>query len=288
MFINAFAQHANIYSTEIISQEANIVTVRAPVTVVGDIHGQLHDLIELFLLGGSLPETNYLFLGDYVDRGYYSVECATLLLALKVRYPDRIFLLRGNHECRQITQVYGFHDECLRKFGNSNFWRHFSTVFDHLPIAAVIEGNIIGIHGGLSPCVDYLDQIRSIERAKEIPHEGAMSDLVWSDPDQRPGWFISPRGAGYNFGKDISSQFLHNNGLNMLVRAHQLMMNGYQWTHDQQVVTVFSAPNYCYRVENKGAIMEVDESITPSFVVYDAAPRRGIKHVLRRTPDHFL
>jgi serine/threonine-protein phosphatase 2A catalytic subunit len=125
-----------------LQKESNVQFVRAPVTVCGDVHGQFYDLIELFKIGGKCPETNYLFMGDYVDRGYYSVETVSLLVALKVRHPGRIFLTRGNHESRQITQVYGFYDECLRKYGNANVWKYLTDLFDYLPLTAVIENSV--------------------------------------------------------------------------------------------------------------------------------------------------
>ena len=178
--------------------------------------------------------------GDYVDRGYYSVETVTLLVALKIRYPQRITILRGNHESRQITQVYGFYDECLRKYGNANVWKYFTDLFDFLPLTALIENQIFCLHGGLSPSIDTLDNIRALDRIQEVPHEGPMCDLLWSDPDDRCGWGISPRGAGYTFGQDISEAFNHNNGLTLIARAHQLVMEGYNWSQDRHVVTIFS------------------------------------------------
>jgi len=273
---------------EILMEESNVQAVRCPVTVCGDVHGQFHDLIELFQIGGALPDTNYLFMGDYVDRGYYSVETVTLLVALKVRYSDRITILRGNHESRQITQVYGFYDECLRKYGTANVWKYFTDLFDYLPLTALIEKQIFCLHGGLSPSIDTLDHIRSLDRVQEVPHEGPMCDLLWSDPDDRSGWGISPRGAGYTFGQDISEQFNHNNGLTLVARAHQLVMEGYNWCHERSVVTIFSAPNYCYRCGNQAAIMEIDENMKSNFLQFDPAPRRGEPHVTRRTPDYFL
>lgn len=266
---------------EVLQDESNVQPVKCPVTVCGDIHGQFHDLMELFKIGGPNPDTNYLFMGDYVDRGYFSVETVTLLVALKIRYPQRITILRGNHESRQITQVYGFYDECLRKYGNANVWKFFTDLFDYLPLTALIDNQIFCLHGGLSPSIDTLDNIRQLDRIQEVPHEGPMCDLLWSDPDDRCGWGISPRGAGYTFGQDISEAFNHNNGLTLVARAHQLVMEGYNWSQDRNVVTIFSgmealtwflllvggdadselAPNYCYRCGNQAAIMEIDEHL---------------------------
>ena len=259
-------------------------------TVCGDIHGQWHDLMELYRIGGSAPDTNYLFMGDYVDRGYYSVETVSLLVCLKVRYPDRVHILRGNHESRQITQVYGFYDECVRKYGSANVWKMFTDLFDYFPLTALVENQIFCLHGGLSPSVDALDHIRQLDRVQEVPHEGPMCDLLWSDPDDRSGWGISPRGAGFTFGQDVSEQFNQRNGLTLVARAHQLVMEGYNWSHEKNVVTIFSAPNYCYRCGNQAAIMEVDDNdkSKPTFLQFDPAPRRGEPHVNRRTPDYFL
>eukprot|EP01138_Halocafeteria_seosinensis_P002079 gb/GECG01002128.1/.p1 GENE.gb/GECG01002128.1/~~gb/GECG01002128.1/.p1 ORF type:complete len:313 (+),score=13.62 gb/GECG01002128.1/:1-939(+) len=273
---------------EILISEGNVQNVSAPVTICGDIHGQFYDLMELFRIGGECPNTNYLFMGDYVDRGYYSVEVVTLLVALKVRYRDRIYILRGNHESRQITQVYGFYDECLRKYGTANVWKYFTDLFDYLPLTAVVENQIFALHGGLSPSLDTLDQIRILDRVQEVPHEGLMCDLLWSDPDDRKGWGISPRGAGYTFGYDVSEAFAHRNGLTLTARAHQLVMDGYNWAHDKLVVTVFSAPNYCYRCGNQAAIMEVDDKMAYKFQQFEYAPREGDPPVTRQTPDYYL
>lgn len=273
---------------EILAEESNVQSVKCPVTVCGDIHGQFHDLMELFKIGGYIPDINYLFMGDYVDRGYYSVECVTLLVCLKVRFKDRITITRGNHESRQITQVYGFYDECMRKYGSANVWQMFTDLFDYLPLTALVENQIFCLHGGLSPSIDTLDHIRQIDRVKEVPHEGAMCDLLWSDPDDRQGWSVSPRGAGYTFGQDISEHFNHTNNLTLISRAHQLVMDGYNWSHDRNVVTIFSAPNYCYRCGNQASILEIDENMRYTFLQFDPAPRRGEPQITRRTPDYFL
>ncbi|TEB32049.1 Metallo-dependent phosphatase [Coprinellus micaceus] len=274
---------------EILIEEGNVQVVDAPVTICGDIHGQFWDLMELFKVGGFCPDTNYLFMGDFVDRGFYSVETFLLLLALKVRYPERITLIRGNHESRQITQVYGFYDECQRKYGSANVWRWCCEVFDYLALGAIVDGRVFCVHGGLSPNLQTVDQIRAIDRKQEVPHDGPMCDLLWSDPDDIQGWGLSPRGAGFLFGADItkvsfsniwnhvlyavhfafavpwnmvpweldsptpgihrlfSGAFAHNNAIDLIARAHQLAMEGFKLMFENRIVTVWSAPNYCYR-----------------------------------------
>jgi serine/threonine-protein phosphatase 4 catalytic subunit len=275
---------------EILVEESNVQRVDAPVTICGDIHGQFYDMKELFKVGGDCPKTNYLFLGDFVDRGFYSVETFLLLLALKVRYPDRITLIRGNHESRQITQVYGFYDECLRKYGSVNVWRYCTDIFDYLSLSALIENKIFSVHGGLSPAINTLDQIRTLDRKQEVPHDGGMCDLLWSDPeDIVDGWGLSPRGAGFLFGGSVVTTFNHANNVDYICRAHQLVMEGYKWMFNNQIVTVWSAPNYCYRCGNVAAILELDENLNKKFRVFEAAPQdsRGAP-AKKPAPDYFL
>lgn len=174
-------------------------------------------------------------------------------------------MLRGNHESRQTTQVYGFYDECLRKYETANVWKTFTDIFDYFPLTAVVDSQIFCLHGGLSPSIDSLDHIRVLDRIQEVPHEGPMCDLLWSDPDDKAGWGLSPRGAGFTFGQDISELFNITNGLRLVSRAHQLVMDGYVHHHDRNVVTVFSAPNYCYRSGNQAAFMEVDDVLENSL-----------------------
>lgn len=384
---------------ELLIEEGNVLSVDAPITICGDIHGQFHDLMELFRVGGWVPDTKYIFMGDFVDRGFYSLETFLLLLCLKVRYPDRVVLIRGNHESRQITTVYGFYDECVRKYGSSSVWRYCCEVFDYLALGALIwgassgvgtavgeaggeeqeveievtdaagnvmtrclreqeegeeeeatddapapednaisppaspspqqhttatpveqetsengtlntitspagarnsppphsasssassssspsphtnsshrrttqngrlppslppvhGGAILCIHGGLSPGLEKIEQIRLLDRKQEVPHEGAMCDLLWSDPDEMEGWGVSPRGAGYLFGGDVVRSFCHTNNLSLIARAHQLVMEGFKEMFDSALVTVWSAPNYCYRCGNVAAILEIGE-----------------------------
>lgn len=275
---------------EILIEEGNLQRVDTPVIICGDIHGQFHDLLQLFKKGGDVPDKNYLFLGDFVDRGYNSVETFQLLLVLKIRYPDRIALLRGNHESRQITQIYGFYDECRRKYGNSNVWRTCTDLFDYLSLAAIIDDKILCIHGGLSPQISKISDIRVIDRRQEIPHEGPMCDLMWSDPvEDMMGWHQSPRGAGFIFGQDIVDKFMFENKIDMIVRAHQLIMDGFKVIFKEKLVTIWSAPNYCYRCGNIAAIMEFDENLNKQFHTFKEAAddNRGItnKKVL---PEYFL
>ena len=259
---------------EIFIEESNVQPVTAPVIVCGDIHGQIYDLFELFEKGGQIPDSKYVFMGDYVDRGFNSVEVFSLLLALKLKYPNYITLLRGNHESRQISYTYGFLEEVNKKYGNSNVWNYFTDLFDYLPIAALIEGKIFCIHGGLSPLISTVDQIRLINRKMEIPHEGAFCDLMWSDPDDIETWLMSCRGAGWIYGYKVVDEFNYINNLELVCRAHQLVMEGYKfWFTKQNLVTVWSAPNYCYRCGNKASILKLGSNLDKNFETFQAASK---------------
>ncbi|KNC52391.1 serine/threonine protein phosphatase [Thecamonas trahens ATCC 50062] len=276
---------------DVLLDESNVCEVDAPVTVVGDVHGQFYDLLEIFQIGGECPDTRYLFLGDYVDRGHFNLETITLLTCLKLRWPDRITLLRGNHESRQITQVYGFYKEVVQKYGSADVWSYFCEVFDYLPLSAIIAGKIFCVHGGLSPAVLSVDQIKLIDRFREPPSEGVFADLLWSDPSDRDGFNLSQRNAGHLFGKDTVERFLHVNGLSTVLRAHQLCMEGYQIHFDGLLATVWSAPNYCYRCGNVASICEIDASLNREFNVFSAAPedRREVPSgQAKQVPDYFL
>ena len=261
---------------ELLIEESNVQPVQSPVTVAGDIHGQFFDLLELLRIGGDLPETHYIFMGDFVDRGYFSLESLTLLLVLKALYPDKVTLLRGNHESRQITQVYGFYDECLQKYGNANVWKYCCQIFDYMALAAIVDGRILCVHGGLSPDIRTVDQIRTIQRCQEIPHQGSFCDLMWSDPEEIETWAVSPRGAGWLFGSRVTQEFNHINNLTLIARAHQLVQEGFKFMFDDKnLVTVWSAPNYCYRCGNVASIMMIDDQLqidSQSFRVFSAVP----------------
>lgn len=342
---------------ELLIQDPNVLILKSPITVVGDIHGQFHDLKMIFdKIGGRIPDTNYLFLGDYVDRGLYSLETIMLLFVLKLRYPNRIHLLRGNHESRQITQSYGFYMEVLTKYQeyedklNSKWtklidqfvskkpslttqlenmhldgddsdssekhdlgrgvYQNIASVFDYLSLCALVDDEIFCVHGGLSPNIQFIDQINLIDRFKEIPHDGPMADLVWSDPDTSMGtspsifgngtgsrWAetkntnrktsrafmhgqsisggdenfeISSRGAGYIFSKNIVEIFCQRNRIKKIFRAHQLCQEGVLDLFDGLLTTVWSAPNYCYRCGNKAVIVEINGVDKYFYNVFEA------------------
>ncbi|CAI5478017.1 unnamed protein product [Closterium sp. Yama58-4] len=277
------------YVKEILVEESNVQPVNSPVTVCGDIHGQFHDLMKLFDTGGPVPSTNYIFMGDFVDRGYNSLEVFTVLMLLKARYPAHMTLLRGNHESRQITQVYGFFDECQRKYGNANAWRYCTDVFDFLGISAIIDGRVLCVHGGLSPDVRTLDQIRVVERQCEIPHEGPFCDLMWSDPEDIETWAVSPRGAGWLFGARVTTEFNQINGLELVCRAHQLVQEGLKYMFpDRSLVTVWSAPNYCYRCGNVASILSFDEHMERDVKFFTETEENNTMMAPRAAVPYFL
>jgi len=260
---------------DVFSQQPSLLDLEAPIKIVGDTHGQYYDLLRLFEYGGFPPEANYLFLGDYVDRGKQSLETACLLLAYKVKFPENFFLLRGNHECASINRIYGFYDECKRRY-SIKLWKTFTECFNTLPVSAVVDDKIMCMHGGLSPELKSLDQIRRIERPTDIPDSGLLCDLLWSDPDrENSGWGENDRGVSYTFGSDIVAKFLNKHDLDLICRAHQVVEDGYEFFARRQLVTLFSAPNYCGEFDNAGAMMSVDESLMCSFQILKPASKRG-------------
>lgn len=252
---------------DILMGQPMLLELEAPLKIAGDIHGQYGDLLRLFDTCGYPPESNYLFLGDYVDRGSQSLEVICLLLALKVKYPENFFLLRGNHECASINRLYGFYDECKKRY-NIKLWKVFTEVFNCLPVAAIIDDKIFCMHGGLSPELTKLDQIQRIMRPIEVPDTGLLCDLLWSDPSTDiKGWTEGDRGVSYTFGADVLSTFLQKQDLDLICRAHQVVEDGYEFFGNKQLVTIFSAPNYCGDFDNNGAVMSVDQSLLCSFQI---------------------
>ena len=261
-------------SKEIFMKEPTILEISPPITLVGDIHGQFQDLMEIFYQQGYPKDgISFIFIGDYVDRGLNSVEVLLILLLLKIQYPNQVFMTRGNHESRMITQQYGFYDEILRKYGTAVVWQYFTEVFDTIPMGGLINNKIYCLHGGLSPSNNNITEIKKLVRFSDIPRNGLSCDMLWSDPEDRNGWGINSRGAGYTWGYDCSEEFLHINNLKFISRAHQLIMRGYNWCHNKQVLSIFSAPNYCYRCGNEAAIIEIEDENNYMFKTFSAAPK---------------
>jgi len=260
---------------EVFLEQAMLLDIEAPVKIVGDVHGQFQDLLRLFELGGAPPSARYLFLGDYVDRGRQSLETICLLLCYKLKHPKTFFMLRGNHECASINRIYGFYDECKRRY-NIKLWKTFTDCFNCLPVAAIIDEKIFCCHGGLSPDLQSMEQIRRIMRPTDVPDQGLLCDLLWSDPDKEVnGWGENDRGVSFTFGAEIVSKFLHKHDLDLICRAHQVVEDGYEFFAKRQLVTLFSAPNYCGEFDNAGAMMSVDETLMCSFQILKPSEKKA-------------
>ncbi|CAD8106346.1 unnamed protein product [Paramecium primaurelia] len=260
-----------IKARDIFISQPILLELEAPLKICGDVHGQYFDLLRLFEYGGYPPESNYLFLGDYVDRGKQSLETICLLLAYKIKYPENFFLLRGNHECASINRIYGFYDECKRRY-TIKLWKTFTDCFNCLPVAALIDEKILCMHGGLSPELSNLEQIRRIMRPTDVPDTGLLCDLLWSDPDKDvQGWADNERGVSYVFSQEIVQVFLKKHELDLICRAHQVVEDGYEFFSKRQLVTLFSAPNYCGEFDNAGSMMSIDESLMCSFQILKPA-----------------
>ncbi|KAI9269818.1 Metallo-dependent phosphatase-like protein [Sporodiniella umbellata] len=260
--------------TEILKTEPNMLEVGAPITVCGDIHGQYYDLMKLFEVGGDPANTTYLFLGDYVDRGYFSIECVLYLWSLKMWYPNTFFLLRGNHECRHLTDYFTFKIECRHKYTESVYDACMES-FCSLPLAAVMNKQFLCIHGGLSPELQTLDDLKKIDRFREPPTHGLMCDLLWADPLEEFGQektndlFVHNhvRGCSYFYSYHAACQFLERNNLLSIIRAHEAQDAGYRMyrksktTSFPSVMTIFSAPNYLDLYNNKAAVLKYENNV---------------------------
>ena len=259
--------------------------------VVGDVHGQFFDtthhiLSQQYDKPEGSPDRRFLFLGDYVDRGPQGVEMIMLLFALKIEYPGRIFLLRGNHEESQTSRIYGFLFEVRSKFNDVSVWAKFNEVFCYLPLAALVtagEHRFMAVHGGLSPTLAGIEAISGIERTDYGSLlDNASSDIVdgllWSDPsDLFPRFARNERGCGYLFGTAATSDFCEQNKLDFICRAHQMTLPGYCWTHENKCLTLFSAPHYCNMATNLGAIILVTKDWDLRFIQFSVAPNRPVQ-----------
>ena len=258
----------------ILRKEPNLLRLNDPITVCGDVHGQFYDLCKLFEIGGDPHDQQYLFLGDFVDRGCFGCEVVFYLMAVKLRHPDTFFMLRGNHECRHLTAYFNFKAECLYKYSQTTYDQIMSC-FDCLPIASVLNGRFLCVHGGLSPDIRNVEDINAIHRFREPPSSGPMCDLLWSDPMDEEEEEYSPealyvhndlRGCSYVFSYNAVCQFLVNNNLLSVIRAHEAQDEGYRLykkssTGFPSVICIFSAPNYCDSYDNKAAIIRFQNNL---------------------------
>ncbi|UPX13835.1 Protein-serine/threonine phosphatase [Ascochyta rabiei] len=284
---------------EVFLSQPALLELAPPVKIVGDIHGQYTDLIRMFEMCGFPPNSNYLFLGDYVDRGKQSLETILLLMCYKLKFPENFFLLRGNHECANVTRVYGFYDECKRRC-NIKVWKAFVDTFNCLPIAAIVAQKIFCVHGGLSPSLSHMDDIRQIARPTDVPDYGLLNDLLWSDPaDMENDWESNERGVSYCFGKKVIMEFLQRHDFDLVCRAHMVVEDGYEFFTDRVLVTVFSAPNvsnaspetcritnklqYCGEFDNWGAVMSVSGELLCSFELLKPLDSSALKSHIKKS-----
>ncbi|XP_043272772.1 serine/threonine-protein phosphatase 5 [Venturia canescens] len=263
--------------------QPSLVNIEVPedkeFTICGDIHGQFYDLLNIFKLNGLPSETNpYLFNGDFVDRGSFSVECIFTLFGFKLLYPDHFFMSRGNHESATMNHMYGFDGEVKSKY-TAQMAELFTEVYNWLPLAHCINRRVLVMHGGLFSRDDVtLDEIRDIDRNRQPPYEGVMCELLWSDPQPQPGRAPSKRGVGVQFGPDVTQAFLKLNDLDYVVRSHEVKNDGYEVGHDGKCITVFSAPNYCDTMGNRGAFIRLNgKDMIPNFTTYEAVPHPNIR-----------
>ena len=263
-------------SLEIFMEEPVFLELNAPIVICGDTHGQFRDLLRLFDFGGSPSKKQYLFLGDYVDRGKNSIETISLLLAFKIKYPKNIYLLRGNHESEMINRTYGFFDECKRRY-NIRIWKNFSDCFNWLPISALVNEKILCMHGGLSPELVDMKSLKKIVRPTEVPDRGLLCDLLWSDPERGvKDWAPNQRGISVLFNEKIIKKTIDDLDIDLICRAHQVVENGYEFFAQRRLVTVFSAPNYCGQFDNAGAFMVVNKDLMCGFKVLVPEIKEGM------------
>ncbi len=252
---------------EILRDLPSLVDVPVPadtsITVCGDTHGQFYDVFTIFKMNGNPSEKNpYLFNGDFVDRGSFSYELIIMYFLYKLVYPNHFHMTRGNHESLSMNTMYGFKSEVLHK-ANTTVFDLFTEAFNCLPIAYCLGKKVLVLHGGLFEQDGVtLDEIRKIDRYRQPPQEGIMCDALWSDPTPlRLGRSPPPRGCGVLFGSDITEDFCKRNSLKYIVRSHEMKPNGYSIDHNGKCITIFSAPNYCDTMGNKGAFLIFDDKL---------------------------
>lgn len=300
-FLDSYEVGELCYTAEqIFMHEPTILQLKAPVKIFGDLHGQFGDLMRLFdeygfpSTAGDITYIDYLFLGDYVDRGQHSLETITLLLALKIEYPDHVHLIRGNHEAADINALFGFRLECIERMGDRDgiwAWTRFNQLFNWLPLSALIERKIICMHGGIGRSINFLEQIESLQRPISMDAGSiVLMDLLWSDPtenDSVEGLRPNARGPGLvTFGPDRVLDFCKKNKLQLIIRAHECVMDGFERFAQGHLITLFSATNYCGTANNAGALLVLgrDLVVVPKLIHPLPPPIRSPES----SPEHYL
>lgn len=271
--------------TEIFASEPFMVNLSSEISVIGDIHGQYFDLLNILSILKAAQSRQYLFLGDFVDRGANSLETIVLLFYMKIRYPEHVWLLRGNHESLRTSSSYGFREECMRIYRSKLLWRKICNVFDYMPICGIIDQKIFAVHAGIGPGLD-MSQVNSIARVKDVPFSGEIANFLWSDPDPKveDSFIESKRGVGYYFGEKQVDEFFEKTGFERIIRSHQLVDEGYKEDFNGKVITVWSAPNYCYRCMNKAAIAQIKNG----SIEYIEVPVVGCQRKRTKILSYFL
>lgn len=281
---------------KVLLAQPSLVDVMVPedsnssLVVCGDVHGQFYDLLNIFALAGKpSPSQQMLFNGDFVDRGSFSCEVIITLLAWKVLYPATFHLMRGNHETANMNKMYGFEGEVRAKYGEKAM-ELFADVFQSLPLCAVVNKKVFIVHGGLFSRDDVdLNELRAISRHREPPESGLMSEMLWSDPQPQPGRLPSKRGVGSSFGPDVTARFLERNNLSLVIRSHEVKEEGFQWEHNERLITIFSAPNYCDQMGNKGAFIRLKApALVPDITTFAAVPHPAVKPMAYASNFSFL
>uniref|UniRef100_F1L664 Serine/threonine-protein phosphatase n=1 Tax=Ascaris suum TaxID=6253 RepID=F1L664_ASCSU len=253
-----------------------ITKATLPITVCADIHGQFRDLKGIFTTCGHPQSNSYLFLGDYVDRGVQGIETIAMLLCFKIKYPTRLFMLRGNHEDANTTLTYGFYDECLARFQNADvgeqLWHFFLNVFNMIPLAAVVDNRILCMHGGISPHLKDFRNIEDVRRPTLVPPYGLICDILWSDPDDKySGWALSPRGISFTFSERVVKEFCEKHDIDLIIRGHQLtydmIKTGYRFFAEGRLVSIFSASDYT-NMKNDSCVLHISKKLRCRFTIF--------------------
>ncbi|EAX96289.1 Ser/Thr protein phosphatase, putative [Trichomonas vaginalis G3] len=253
---------------KILLKQPSLLRLEAPVVICGDIHGEFYDLLRIFETMKYPPATNYLFLGDFVDRGKQAIDVVALLFAFKIKFPNNFFLLRGNHENWKTNYHYGFLEECILNY-SEKIWKIINEVFRCLPFAAIIDDQIFCVHGGISTSINSLEEIEDIKRPKDVSSHGIIANFLWSDPNANlldGNWIPSDRGIGILFGPVATSRFCQKFGFSLIVRAHEVAPQGYNFPfqNDKSILTIYSSSSSS---ESKGAaVLSISEDLQCTII----------------------